>query len=360
MRPTPFSAYMDRALYAPDIGFYETGGQAGRRGDFLTSPEVGPLFGAVVGRALDTWWTELGRPDPFAVEEHGAGPGTLARSVLLSRPACAPALRWTMVERSAAQRAGHPAHLPHVGHLDGGAAGGDVDWPAPSGGPAVASAAARPGTAVHVVLANELLDNVPFDLFEVTVDGWGEVQVAGASGGRPEPTVVPATSADRSLLEGLAPDAPLGGRAPLQRAAGAWVAESLLSLEPGGRLVVLDYASTTADLSARPWRDWLRTYALHGRGGDPFDRAGGQDITAEVCVDQLAASARPPDTDRSQDELLRAHGLDDLVAEGRAAWYGRAGPADLTALRGRSRVSEAEALCDPTGLGAFRALEWRA
>ena len=50
--PVPFSAYVDAALYGPE-GFYTNGGGAGRGRDFLTSPEVGPLFGAVFGRALD-------------------------------------------------------------------------------------------------------------------------------------------------------------------------------------------------------------------------------------------------------------------------------------------------------------------
>ena len=76
-------------------------GPAGRRGDFITSPEVGPLFGAVVARALDTWWREVGEPDPFVVVEAGAGPGTLCRTVLAASPACAPALRYVLVERSA-------------------------------------------------------------------------------------------------------------------------------------------------------------------------------------------------------------------------------------------------------------------
>ena len=48
-----------------------TGGSAGRAGDFLTSPEVGPLFGAVLARALDAWWEELGEPAPFTVVEAG-------------------------------------------------------------------------------------------------------------------------------------------------------------------------------------------------------------------------------------------------------------------------------------------------
>ena len=55
--PIPVSVYVEAALYDADAGFYTAGGgQAGRRGDFLTAPEVGPLFGHVIGRALDSWW----------------------------------------------------------------------------------------------------------------------------------------------------------------------------------------------------------------------------------------------------------------------------------------------------------------
>ena len=81
---------------------------AGRRGDFLTSPEVGPLFGAVLARLLDAEWDRLGRPDRFTVVDAGAGPGTLARSVLAAGPRCRDALRYVAVEVGAAQRARHP------------------------------------------------------------------------------------------------------------------------------------------------------------------------------------------------------------------------------------------------------------
>ena len=60
--PIGFDEYMAQALYAPGLGFYASGAGAGRRRDFLTSPEVGPLFGAVVARALDAWWDDAGRP----------------------------------------------------------------------------------------------------------------------------------------------------------------------------------------------------------------------------------------------------------------------------------------------------------
>src|SRR3954469_19577686 len=110
--PLPYEAFVDAALYDPDGGFYASGGAAGRRGDFLTSPEVGPLFGRVLARALDAWWRDLGEPDPYVVVEVGAGAGTLARHVLDAGPECAPALRYVLVERSERLRDLQRGRLP--------------------------------------------------------------------------------------------------------------------------------------------------------------------------------------------------------------------------------------------------------
>ena len=78
----PYSVFVGAALDE----FFRHGG-AGRAGsDFVTSPEVGPLFGALVARALDRWFVELGSPDPFIVVEGGAGHGRLAGDVLPRRP----------------------------------------------------------------------------------------------------------------------------------------------------------------------------------------------------------------------------------------------------------------------------------
>ena len=92
----PFSRFMELALYHPSLGFYASGG-AGRRKDFITSPETGPLFGKLIANALDKWWKELGNPDPFYFIEAGAGPGTLARSVLKAQPDCQRALRLSLI-----------------------------------------------------------------------------------------------------------------------------------------------------------------------------------------------------------------------------------------------------------------------
>lgn len=86
-------------------------------------------------------------------------------------------------------------------------------------------------------------------------------------------------------------------------------------------------------------------------------RLGGQDVTVEVCLDQLSR-VRPPTAQRSQAEFLHAHGIEALAEEGRRRWAERAHIGDLAAVRARSRLTEAAALCDPAGLGAFGVLEW--
>jgi SAM-dependent MidA family methyltransferase len=362
--PVPFSRVMELALYHPQHGFYaEGGGRAGRRGDFLTSPEVGPLFGAVVARALDAWWDQAGRPDVWGVVDAGAGPGALARSVLAAQPACAIALRYVLVERSAAQRAAHgerlPVEDPALAFADAHEEPDDdaPRLPPPPPGPIVVSLADLPRLpGPCVVLANELLDNLPTDLAERTSGGWSEVRVGLAEGALAE-ALVPLDARRSAELDRLAPEAPVGARAPVQAAAGEWLRAALELAGPGGRVVAFDYASTTADLAARPQAEWLRTYRAHGRGGPPLEGLGTQDITCEVAVDQLAA-VRAPSSDRSQREWLIAHGIDELVEEGRRTWSERAHLGDLAAVRARSRIGEAEALCDPAGLGAFRVLEW--
>ncbi|MFM8507005.1 MAG: hypothetical protein ACKOBR_04860, partial [Actinomycetota bacterium] len=57
--------------------------------------------------------------------------------------------------------------------------------------------------------------------------------------------------------------------------------------------------------------------------------------------------------------VLRAYGIEPLVEEGRTAWQQSAAHPDLAAMTMRSRVSEAAALLDPNGLGAFSVVEWR-
>lgn len=382
--PVRFDEAMEVALYAPGAGFYETGGRSGGGGGhFLTSPEVGSLFGAVLAGALDTWWAELGRPDPFVVIECGAGRGTLAASILTAAPECASAsaLRYVLVERSAPLRRAQAASLALepaaevLGALAPGA-GDESPVPMPGGGPLATSLPELPaGAFAGVILANELIDNLPFRLLQRTGDissrpgttkchqfpegrrmadagGWNEVFVDEALA----EVLVPVAGSTSVRADDLAPSARPGARIPLQDRARAWLRAALGALS-AGRVVVIDYADTTPAMAVRPWNEWVRTYRGHGRGRPPLSDLGHQDITCEVAVDQLA-TVRPPSSDRSQAEFLAFHGIEDLVAEARRSWTERAKVGDLEFLRARSRISEATALTDPTGLGGFRVLEW--
>lgn len=365
--PRPLSEVLDVALYEPGIGFYDSGGVAGRReGDFLTSPEVGPLFGVVLAHALDTWWRAMGEPDPYLVVEAGAGPGTLARAVLNAEPACALALRYVLVERSASQRRRQGAKVPiEEPSLVLPPIDADTGEPVPEAPPgplftSLADLPRVPGISA-VVVANELLDNLPFDLAERRDGGWHEVRI-GDDAPSPGPSAfrevtVPLDEVRAEMLDRLAPDAPDGARVPLQARAGEWLRSALATAGPRGRVAVIDYAATTAALAARPADEWLRTYRSHAPGVDYLANLGEQDVTCEVAVDQLA-TVRAPTGDRAQHEWLRLHGIDHLVDEGKRRWEERAHVADLAALTARSRVTEAEALLEPSGLGAFRVLEW--
>lgn len=359
--PVRFDVAVEALLYG-EGGFFASGAGAGRRADFLTSPEVGPLFGAVVANALDAEWERLGCPDPFVVVEAAAGRGALARAVLDASPACAPALRYVCVERSAVLREAMEDVLPvePAANVFGAVVhGDDADDEASviaGTGPVVAVLDDLPLVPVTgVVLANELLDNIPFRLLERTDAGWSEVLV-GVEGEALVELLVPASPDTAVEAERLAPGTAVGARIPLQHGASTWLRRALEVLERG-RVLLVDYADTTSALASRPWTEWLRTYAGHQRGGHPLDAPGEQDVTCEVAVDQLAR-VRPPDSDRSQAEWLAAHGVDELVQAARDAWHERAHLGDLDAIRQRSRVGEGDALTDPTGLGAFRVLEW--
>lgn len=366
--PLPLERVLEVALYDPAGGFYETGGRSGaRQGDFLTSPEVGPLFGAVVGRALDGWWRDMGSPDPFVVVDAGAGPGSLCRAVLASAPDCAPALRYVLVERSAAQRRLHAQNLrledPALAFAP---VDPDTETPVPEAvrGPICVSLAELPRVnGPAVVLANELLDNLPFGLAERGAGQWSEVRVDLGEARGPAPParfvqlLVPLDRERADLLDRLVPDPADGVRVPLQDAARAWLRDALAMAGPLGRVVVIDYAATTAELAGRPQDQWVRTYRGHRHGAGFLEALGEQDVTCEVAVDQLATVKRPA-LDRSQADWLRASGIEELVAEGRTEWSERAHVGDLAALTARSRVSESDALLDTAGLGRFRVLEW--
>jgi NADH dehydrogenase [ubiquinone] 1 alpha subcomplex assembly factor 7 len=147
--PIPFDRFMTLALYGPG-GYYERP-PVGADGDFVTSPHVHPVFAELVARAVVDLHGRLGAPAPFRLWEVGAGDGTLARA-LLERLGSVPT-SYVAVERSPGARAA-------LSGIDG------------------LTVTERLGDEPHLVLANELLDNLPFRRLRGTDQGTKEVAVA--------------------------------------------------------------------------------------------------------------------------------------------------------------------------------------
>lgn len=336
-----FDQFVDQCLYGRS-GFYATVGRAGRRGgDFVTSPEVGPLFGEVVANAIDHWWADAGSPANFTVYDVGCGPGALLRSVRRSRPE----RPWNLigVDIAAAALTAEPK------------SGNSSD-------PEIQVLAELPENIEGaVVLGNELLDNMPFRIVEKVANGLNEVfvEVVGQQGEFTATEVlVPYSPTDDELspsvafdLPAVAAELPIGTRLPLLNDAGRWV-EATLARKPA-HLCLFDYGTaTTAELAVRG--GWLRTYRQHERGSDPYDRPGSCDITTDVPADQLPNVSSVS----TQAEFLQQWGIAELVAEGKAHWQANAHAPNVAALKMRSRISESEALLDSGGLGLWNVLHW--
>lgn len=316
--PLPFNQWVEACLYDPQDGFYSSSGSAGRRGDFITSPEVGPLFGAVLANWIDNRWTDLGKPENFVVLEAGAGPGTLARSIFAAKPKSLTNGRYIAIERSEAQRKIHPEEVESVADFPNDAITG-------------------------VVIANELLDNLPFHLYSADGEKWYETMITGQfeeeKGREVEPPMP------------LPPQS--GSEIPVQIEAHKWV-EQAIGIVNEGAILVIDYCSTTPKMATEPREKWLRTYRKHQEGSIVTQHPGTQDITVNVAVDQL------PDgfNINSQADFLTSNGIKDLIEEGKEIWKKESATGGLEAIRARSRIVEAEALLDPNGLGSFSTLEW--
>ncbi len=372
--PVPFDTFVEVALYGSG-GFFASGHGAGRGtdaigadrigGDFITSPEIGPVFGALVAAALDRWWGDLERPDPYLVVEAGAGRGRLASDVMRARPQCLAALRYVLVERSAVLRDAQRALLrleppdeafgPYVA-----SAGSDAPEPVPESGPVVTSLDELPGVELDgVVIANELLDNLPFGIARYSGSGWEEVRVGLDGTGAFVEVVVPALPADALALAhvtaGLVPA--VGDRLPIPRGLDDWLRRTAAILRRG-YVVLIDTMDTAAGTLARDTGAWLRTYRGHASAGPALADPGSRDLVADVVTEQLRHAAADAGfavlTDTTQAAWLDDLGIAGMVDRGRTLWEERAAVGDLAALEARSVASQAAALTDPAGLGAHR------
>ncbi len=344
--PIPFAAFMGLALGHPAGGYYT--GRAvrpTRGGDFLTAPELHPIFGAALARQVAEAWDRLGRPDPFTLVEYGAGAGTLALAILAGlrddRAPLAGALRYAPVE----------LNEHRLAELRGRAA--------TTGLPLVDPAALDTDPAAGVVLANEFLDALPVHVVEVREGRPREVHVGiGCDGAFEE---VLGELSDPALMEHLAPleaagiELVEGQRLEVRPAVVPW-AEEVARRLAAGLVLVLDYGAAAAELyGPRRRAGTLMTYRGHAADGGrdaPFHDVGERDITAHVDTTALAAALQSASLDllgeTSQAEMLVGCGLQDLLQRAQAAAATAAAALEL-----RSSVMR---LLDPRHLGGFRAL----
>ena len=335
--PMPFDRYMEMALYDPDGGYFASGPlRSHQTGDFLTSPEVSDEFGAILARFVDQEFRRIGEPAGFTLVEAGAGSGALLAPLLgaLDR-----APRTVAIEASPAARRTLRERLPEVEVVSTG------------------NGLAR---FRGVVIANELLDNLPMAIgVREERGGWTE-RLVWSDGGDLVLVDAPARPEVLAWLATYAADVPGGGVVECQWAARAWLGQMIDRLESGA-IVVIDYGDTSEGLLPRRRKGGtLRTYRAHHLSRHPLDEPGSMDITADVDFSALAGFA----SDRGmrcrlyrQDEFLGELGLDHRKAALRQRELAEARGGDpIERLRLRSKVKEIETLLHPRGLGDFRVL----
>ena len=290
--PLTVAAFMEMALYHPALGYYARAPRrTGRAGDFYTSVDVGPQFGALLAVQIDEM-RRLHAADGtsgFDLVEAGAGNGQLARDVLDAAESAFPALhaaaRLTLVETSPAARAAQAETLgPHRDRLHAGAA-------------------ALPDRISGVIVANELLDALPTHAVTMTEDGLREVYVDADGGRFVERAGPPSTPALGRHLDRLGVSPEPGWRGEVNLAAVDWVRTAARRLTRGF-LVLIDYGHPAPELYAGHHASGtLTTFQRHlvdAAGTDPDRRdgpawladPGERDITSHVDFTSVERAAR--------------------------------------------------------------------
>ncbi|MFP4130272.1 MAG: class I SAM-dependent methyltransferase, partial [Halorhodospira sp.] len=226
----PFEAYMERALYEPGLGYYRAGAaRFGAGGDFVTAPELTPLFARTLARQAAEILGHLGGGD---VVELGPGTGRLAAEALAELEALDRLpRRWRLLEVSAALRQEQERTLAaRVPHLLG-----RVEWlerlPEGDGPPAV-------------WLANEVLDALPVRRFVKRGGGFRELGVAATGDGlgwaeiEPEPALTEAVREVEARLEAPLPE---GYASEVCTRLPAFLRGIAEALPPGSVALWLDY-----------------------------------------------------------------------------------------------------------------------
>lgn len=330
----PFSQYMDAALYAPGLGYYAAGAaKLGASGDFVTAPEMTPLFGRTVAHAIVPVLAETGG----AVLELGAGSGALAIDILgeLERLDMLP-MQYAILEVSAdlrqRQRERFARELPHLA--------GRVQW-----------LDALPAHFTGAILGNEVLDALPVELVHWTGNGPQSRGVAAQGTGFAWQDRAMDDPALRTRAEalGLAP----GYVSEINLASEALIA-SLAQCLDHGLILMIDYGFGASEYY-HPQRSMgtLRAHYRHHALDDPFYLPGLCDLTAHVDFSAVARAGRAAGLTlagyASQANFLLNAGLTGLLME--------ISPDDAAAYL--PQANAVQRLVSPAEMGdLFKAIAW--
>ncbi|OGS91233.1 MAG: hypothetical protein A2Z95_01880 [Gallionellales bacterium GWA2_60_18] len=296
----PFSRFMELALYAPGLGYYTAGARKfGAAGDFITAPELSPLF----GRAVAHQAAEIMRASAPHILELGAGSGKLAADMLgeLERLGELPE-SYSILEVSADLRERQQAllqeRLPHLA--------GRMHW-----------LDALPEKISGAVIGNEVLDALPVHLVRWFGDNILERGVALEGERFVWQERVLAESALLDIASSIG--VPDGYLSEISLAARGLVA-SLCERLDAGALLFIDYGFGAPEYY-HPQRSegTLMCHYRHRAHDDPFYLPGLQDITAHVDFTAIAEAAIDHGAHllgyTSQAHFLINNGLADLMNE---------------------------------------------
>ena len=273
----PFKRFMELALYAPGLGYYSAGSEKiGAEGDFVTAPEISPLFSRCLARQCEQVIRRLGRG---VILEPGAGTGVMAADMLLEleRRGALPEAYWILepsAELQRRQKQTLEARTPRL--MD------RINW--------LESLPARPFDGV--ILANEVLDAFPFDRIRIEGGEVYELHVAWEDG-RFAWRSLPADQALRDYAGAILDiqSLPDGYTSEVNRSVQPFIA-SLADVLDRGVILLVDYGYPRAEYY-HPQRidGTMLCHYRHRVHADPFVYLGLQDITASVDFTTVAEAA---------------------------------------------------------------------
>ncbi len=274
-----FSEFMRRALYTPRLGYYQNELQTfGRQGDFVTAPEMGALFAASVASSIEAYFSATGSTNGLL--ELGAGTGALAAEILTNL-ASKNALphKYFILEPSASLQ---QIQKERISSCDP-AIQGRVEW-----------LTKLPASFDGIILANEVVDAIPFDRITCIDQQWVALGVTCEKGQFSNCLMQPVkNSALPSELVDLIESKQLveGYTTEYRPQANAWIQTLSKSLNSGA-ILLLDYGYSASEYY-HPQRasGTLSCFIRHHQHDDPFRFIGLQDITAHVDFTQIAKAA---------------------------------------------------------------------